>query len=144
MKKLTENERIESNKSMSESDESIHNTEAIKNIVEQQKHYYAKLKTNGTESQFFIDTKSPITIMPLDDRIKKKNELQKIPNRNQNVNKNEVKFRGKIPVDMEYENNEQKMEILITEKTDITPPQDMVGEKTIGRNNSIRNRESNQ
>ena len=37
------------------------------------------------------------------------------------MNKNEVKLRGKIPVDMEYDNNKQKMEILITERTDITP-----------------------
>ena len=32
-----------------------------------------------------------------------------------------VKFRGKIPVNFEYENNKQKMEFLITERTDITP-----------------------
>ena len=37
------------------------------------------------------------------------------------MNKNEVKFRGKIPVNLEYENNKQKMEILITERTDLTP-----------------------
>ena len=42
-------------------------------------------------------------------------------NRYQDVNKNEVKFRGKIPVNIEYENNKQKMEILITERTDFTP-----------------------
>ena len=59
--------------------------------------------------------------MPLDEQIMKKTEIQKIANRYQDLNKNEVKFRGKIPVDMEYENNKQKMEILITERTDITP-----------------------
>ena len=32
-----------------------------------------------------------------------------------------MKFRGKVPVNIEYENNKQKMEILITERTDITP-----------------------
>ena len=36
------------------------------------------------------------------------------------MNKNEVKFRRNIPVNIEYENNKQKMEILITERTDIT------------------------
>ena len=41
--------------------------------------------------------------------------------RYQDVNKNEVKFRGKIPVDIEYENNKQKMQLLITERNDITP-----------------------
>ena len=31
------------------------------------------------------------------------------------------KIPGKIPVNIEYENNKQKMETLITERTDITP-----------------------
>ena len=59
--------------------------------------------------------------MPPDEKILKIAELQKITNRYQNVNKNEVKFRGKIPVNLEYENNKQKIEILITKRTDITP-----------------------
>ena len=59
--------------------------------------------------------------MPPDQKILKRTELQKITNRYQDVNKTEVKFRGKIPVNLEYENNKQKMEILITERTDITP-----------------------
>ena len=59
--------------------------------------------------------------MPPDERIIKSTEIQKITNRYQDVNKNEVKFRGKIPVNIEHENNNQKMEILITERTDITP-----------------------
>ena len=59
--------------------------------------------------------------MPPDKRIMKPTEIQKVTNRYQDVNKNEVKFRGKIPVNNEFENNKQKMEILITERTDITP-----------------------
>ena len=51
----------------------------------------------------------------------KPTEIQKVTNRYQDVNKNEVIFRGKIPAKIEYENNKQKMEILITERTDITP-----------------------
>ena len=51
----------------------------------------------------------------------KPTELQKVSNRYQDVNKNEVKVWGKIPVNIEYENNKQKLEILITERTDITP-----------------------
>ena len=35
------------------------------------------------------------------------------------MDKNEVKFRGKVPVNLEYEINKQKVEILITERTDI-------------------------
>ena len=59
--------------------------------------------------------------MPPDKRILKPTEKQKVTNRYQDVNKNEVKFRGKIPVNIECENNKQKMEIPITERTDITP-----------------------
>ena len=54
MRKLTEDERIQSNESMSESDESIHHIEEIKNIVEQQKHYTAKIKINGTQNLILI------------------------------------------------------------------------------------------
>ena len=104
MRKLTEDERIEPNDSMSESDESIYYIKEIKNIVEQQKHYTAKVKINGTQREFIIDTGSPVTIMPLE-RIMKKTEIQKITKQYQDVNKNEVKFRGKIPVDMEHGNN---------------------------------------
>ena len=119
MRKLTDDERIEPNESMSESDESIYHIKEINNIVEHQKHYTAKVKINGTQRAFIIDTGSPVTIMPLDERIMKKTKIQKITKRSQDVNKNEIKFRGKIPVDMEYENSKQKLEILITERTDI-------------------------
>ena len=78
-------------------------------------------KINGIAKEFTIDTGSPISIMPLDKRIMKPTEIQKVTNRYQDVNKNEINFPGKIPVIIEYENNKQKMEILITETTDITP-----------------------
>ena len=59
--------------------------------------------------------------MPADNTIMKDFEIQKVKRRYQNVNNNEVKFRGKIPVDIEYENNKQKMQLLITEGNDSTP-----------------------
>ena len=59
--------------------------------------------------------------MPPDKRITKPTEIQKVTNQDQDVNKNEVKCRGKILVNIEYENNKQKIEIIITERTDITP-----------------------
>ena len=54
--------------------------------------------------------------MPFDERIVHRIEIQKRTNRYQDVNKNEVKLRGKIPVNIEYENNKQKMEVLITKE----------------------------
>ena len=75
---------------------------------------------------FINDTGSPITIMlsgqkKLNQPRYKKSQIDiktsiKVPGK-----KFKVKFRGKISVDVEYENNKQKMEILITERTDVTP-----------------------
>ena len=100
VRKLTEEEETEPNESVSESDESRYHIEKIKNIVEQQKHYTAKIKINGTPKEFIIDTGSPVTIMSQDEQIMKTIEIPKLTNRYQDVNKNEVKFWGKTPVDM--------------------------------------------
>ena len=76
----------------------------------------------------------------------KDTEIQKVKHRYQDVNKNEVKIRGKIPVDIEYENNKQKMQLLITERNDITPLLGMDWLKkfrlTIGNNRSDENNQS--
>ena len=47
--------------------------------------------------------------LPVDEKIMKQTEIQKVKQRYQDVNKNEVEFRGKIPANIEYENNEQKI-----------------------------------
>ena len=79
------------------------------------------VKINGIEKEFIVDTGSPISIMPVDEKTMNYNEIQKVKQRYQDVNKNGVKFRGKIPANIEYDNNKQKMQILITERNDITP-----------------------
>ena len=81
----------------------------------------AVAKINGIEKERIVDTGSPISIMPVDEKIMKATEIQKVKRRYQDVNKNEVKFRGKTPANIEYEYNKQKMQILITERNDITP-----------------------
>ena len=57
-----------------------------------------------------------------------------------------MKFREKVPVDMEYENNKRKMEILITERTNITPLLAMDWMKkfklTIGRIQMVETKQS--
>ena len=120
MKRITEDETQQPNESTSESGESIHHIKEIKAIEEKNKHYTATIKINGVKKELIMDTGSPITIMPPDERIMKHAEIQKVTNRYQDVNTNEVKFRGKVPVNIEYENNKQKMEFLITERTDTT------------------------
>ena len=104
-----------------ESETSIHRIERVNRIIDRNKYLTTVVKINGTEKEFVIDTGSPISIMPADNTILKESEIQKVRHRYQDVNKNEVKFRGKIPVEIEYENNKQKMQFLITERNDITP-----------------------
>ena len=105
MKKLTEEETDDRDETSSDSEESIHHIREIKKIEEKNKHYTATVKING--KKFIIDTGSPITIMPPDETMLELTGIQKITNRYQDVNKNEVKFRGKIPVNVKYENNKQ-------------------------------------
>ena len=121
VKRLTEEETNEPNESTSDSEESIHHIKEIKKINEMNNRFTAIVQINGTKKELIIDTGSPVSIMPPDKRIMENTEIQKITNKYQDVNKNEVKFRGKVSVNIEYENNKQKMEILITESTDITP-----------------------
>ena len=104
-----------------ESETSIHRIERLNRITDRNKYLTATVKVNFIEKDFIVDTGSPISIMPVDENIMKRTEIQKVKHRYQNVDKNEVKFRGKIPADIEYENNKQKLEILITERNDITP-----------------------
>ena len=87
VKQLTEEEIEEQNETSSESDESIHHIKEIKKIEEKNKHYSATVKINGIKKEFIVDTGSPITIMPPDEKILKIAELQKITNRYQDVNK---------------------------------------------------------
>ena len=121
VKRLTEDEPNESDGPSSESEESIHHIKEIKKMDETNKHFTTTLKINGIPKEFIIDTGSPKSLMPPDERITESIEIQRITNRYQDVNKNEVKCRGKIPVNVEFETNKQKMEILITERTDMTP-----------------------
>ena len=128
-----------------ESETSIYRIEEINRITDKNKYLTAKVKVNGIEKEFIVDTGSPISIMPADGQILKKTEMQKKKHRYQDVNKNEVRFRGQIPTDIEYENNKQKMQILITERNDITP---LLGMDWIKKFNltikNIRTDENNQ
>ena len=96
MKKLTEEETDDRDKTSSESEESIHHIREMKKIEENSKHYTAAVKINGKKKEFIIDTGSLITIMPPDEKVLDLTGIQKITNRYQDVNKNEVKFRGKF------------------------------------------------
>ena len=82
VKELTENEETsESNESMSESEESINHLEEIKTIANRQKQNTAVVRKYGIKKDFVIETVSPVTKMPPDERMMGKTEILKIPNR---------------------------------------------------------------
>ena len=64
----------------SESEESIHHINEIKKIDETNKHFTTTLKINGIPKEIIIDIRSPISLMPPDERITKSTEIQKITN----------------------------------------------------------------
>ena len=119
VKNLNEEETDDRDETSSELEESIHHIGEIKKIEQKKKHYPSTVKIIGKKKDFVFDTRSTVTIMPPDEKILELTGIEKIANRYQDVNKNEVKFRGKIPVDVEYENKKRKMDILITGRTDI-------------------------
>ena len=80
VKRLTEDEPHESDESSSESEESIHHIKEIKKIDETNKHFTTTLRTNGIPKEFVIDTGSPISLKPPDERITKSTEIWKTTN----------------------------------------------------------------
>ena len=144
VRKLTKEEETERNETMSDTDESIYHIEGMKNIVEQQKHYTAKIKKRNAKNFYYrhrISSNNNATRRTNNEDDRNPENNKPIPRRKQN----EVKFWGKVPVDMKHEKNKQKMEILITERTDIKPLLGMDWTKkfklTIGR---IQLTETNQ
>ena len=81
VKILTEDDTQQPNESTSESEESIHHIKEVRTIEEKNKHYTATNRKNGVKKEFIIDTGSPITLMPTDERIMKHTENQKTTNR---------------------------------------------------------------
>ena len=77
VKRLTEDEMKDPNKSSFESEEDIQHIKEIKKIEETNKHHTATVKINGIAKEFIFDTGSPISIIPPDKRIMKSNRNTK-------------------------------------------------------------------
>ena len=73
------------------------------------------------KSKIIIDTGSPVTIMPNNTTFYNPEDIQPLKERNQDVIKNEIKFLGKLWVNIEYNSKQTKLPLLITKKTDVTP-----------------------
>ena len=94
-RRLTEDEPNESDISSSESEKSIHHIKEIKKIDETNKHFTTMFTINGVTKEFIIDTGSPISLMPPDEKITKSTEIQKITNQYQDMKKKRSKVPGK-------------------------------------------------
>ena len=90
---MTEDESETIGGESDESETSKHRIERINRITDRNKCLTAVVKVNGIEKEFIVDTGSPISIMPVDEKILKQTEIQNVKQRYQDVNKNEVKFR---------------------------------------------------
>ena len=90
-------------------------------LPDENDNYGIKLKINGKYQNFTIDTGSPVTIMPNNPKLYNQREIKPLKERYQDVNKNEIKFLGKIWADIEYNGKTTKLPILITKTNDITP-----------------------
>ena len=121
MQSVTEEETTTIDGESDESESRTYRIERINRITNRNEYLTAKVKVNGIEKEFKVNTRSSISIMPADETIPKKTKIQNVKLRYQDVNKNELKLRGQIPTDIEYEINKQKMQRLITERDDITP-----------------------
>ena len=90
-------------------------------LPDENDNYGIKLKINGKHQNFTIDTGSPVTIIPNNPRLYNPRDIKPLKERYQVVNKNEIKFLGKIWADIEYNGKTTKLPILITQRDDITP-----------------------
>ena len=83
-------------------------------------NYEIRLKINGKDRNFTIDTGSPVTIMPNNPKLYNTKDIKPLKERYQNVNKNEIKFLGKLWAEIEYNGKITRLPKLITQRNDIT------------------------
>ena len=67
-----------------------------KKLPDKNDNYGIKLKINGKYQNFTIDTGSPVTIMPNNPKLYNPKDIHPLKERYQDVNKNEIKFSGRV------------------------------------------------
>ena len=84
--------------------------------------------------------------MPNNTTLYKLEKIQPLKERYQDVNKNEIKFMGKVWVNIEYNNTQIKLPLLITKRSDITSllGVDWLKQLPITINGISLNKETNQ
>ena len=79
-----------------QSESSIYRIETINRITDKNKYLTISVKINGTKKEFITDTGLPLSILPADDNVLEKTEFQKVKQRYQDGNKNQIKISGQI------------------------------------------------
>ena len=78
VRNVTETENSTFDEESDKSESSIYRIERINRIVDKFKYLTTTVKINGMEKEIIIDTGSPISIMPTDNKIMKETEIQKV------------------------------------------------------------------
>ena len=91
-------------------------TQTNRVLPDENDNYEIKLKINGKYQNFTIDTGSPVTLMPNNPELYNQKDMKPLKERYQDVNKNEIKFLGKVWANIEYDGKTTKLPILITKK----------------------------
>ena len=112
-------EAANSEEEESEPEEIQQITQIKKILPDKNDNYGIKLKINGKYQNFTIDTGSPVTIMPNNPKLYNPKDIHPLKERYQDVNKNEIKFLGRVWTNIE--NNGETKKLLITQRDDITP-----------------------
>ena len=79
------------------------------------------MENNGKCRNFTIDTGPPVTIMPYNPKLYNPKDIHPLKERYQDVNKNQIKFQGRVWANIEYNGETKKLPIVITQRDDITP-----------------------
>ena len=111
----------EENSEESEPEKILQITQLNKLLPDNNDFYGVEIKLNGKNQKLIIDTGSPVTIMPNNPTLYHPEDVQPLKERYQDVSKNEIKFLGKVWVNIDYNSKHTKLPLLITKRTDITP-----------------------
>ena len=114
-------EAANSEEEESEPEEIQQITQINKILGDKNDNYGNKLKINGKYQCFTIDTGSPVTIMPNNPKLYNRKDIHPPKERYQYVDKNKIKFLGRVWANIEYNGETIKLPMFITQRDDITP-----------------------
>ena len=81
VRKVTEDESEAIPGESDESETSIHRIKRINRITDRNKYLTTIVKVNRIENKFRVETRSPNSIMPVDEKITKQTEIQRVKHR---------------------------------------------------------------